>query len=200
MRLYPSPAQPSFLNAALAGSTSLSPEALLQQLKRLEADLGRTAGGQARRALARAGRAAAARPLTQHAALRTPCPQRYGPRPIDLDIIFYGRHTIDTPALQVPHPRLRERDFVLAPLADLCAPSDAADSVLAGAARLWRAAGGEARVGGAALARVLPLPGGAVWRLGERTRVRGVLNVTPDSFRRAPPAQRHAHAHAARPH
>ncbi len=116
--------------------------------------------------------------------------QRFGPRPIDLDIIFYGRRRIETPALQVPHPRLAERLFVLAPLADLAARGGVAASSLDGpggplaaAAELWQQRGGEALVGRAGLVRVVPLPGGRMWHLGQRTRLMGVLNVTPDSFR-----------------
>ncbi len=44
---------------------------------------------------------------------------RNGPRTIDIDIVFYGKATIKTAALEIPHPRYRERAFVLAPLADL---------------------------------------------------------------------------------
>ena len=42
-----------------------------------------------------------------------------GPRLIDLDILLYGNETIDTPELQVPHPRMLQRNFVLAPLAEI---------------------------------------------------------------------------------
>ena len=44
-----------------------------------------------------------------------------GPRPIDIDIIFYGRESISNAELTVPHPRWRERDFVKTPLLDLLA-------------------------------------------------------------------------------
>lgn len=50
---------------------------------------------------------------------RLPSGPRWGPRPIDLDVLFYDERVIDTPALQVPHPRLHERRFVLEPLAQL---------------------------------------------------------------------------------
>lgn len=81
--------QPRFLNMVVAGETQLDPQALLTILKGIEQRLGRTAG------------------------------ERYGPRPIDLDILFYGDDSIDRPELAVPHPRLSERAFVLRPLADI---------------------------------------------------------------------------------
>jgi 2-amino-4-hydroxy-6-hydroxymethyldihydropteridine diphosphokinase len=81
--------QPAFLNMALEGKTDLEPVALLTRLKQLEVELGR-------------------RPSI-----------RYGPRLIDLDILFYDHLVLDTPELTIPHPRLHERAFVLVPLADL---------------------------------------------------------------------------------
>jgi 2-amino-4-hydroxy-6-hydroxymethyldihydropteridine diphosphokinase len=81
--------QPAFLNMAVAGRTDVEPHPLLAALKAIERDLGREAG------------------------------RRYGPRPIDLDILFYGSARIDTEALRIPHPRLGERGFVLRPLADI---------------------------------------------------------------------------------
>jgi len=81
--------QPRFFNMALSANTDLDALALLAFLKRIEEYLGRTAG------------------------------ERYGPRPIDLDIIFFGDEIVDLPELTVPHPRLSERAFVLRPLADI---------------------------------------------------------------------------------
>ncbi|MGE4218485.1 MAG: 2-amino-4-hydroxy-6-hydroxymethyldihydropteridine diphosphokinase [Alphaproteobacteria bacterium] len=81
--------QPRFLNMVVRGETALSCPDLLMRLKRIEADLGRVPG------------------------------QRFGPRPIDLDILFYGDAVIDLPDLIVPHPRLAERVFVLRPLSDI---------------------------------------------------------------------------------
>jgi len=83
--------QDNFLNAALMLSSSLSPQKLLQELLRIE-----TAVFDRKRDLP------------------------WGPRSIDLDLLFYGSEIIDQPpALLVPHPRLHERRFVLAPLADI---------------------------------------------------------------------------------
>ena len=81
--------QPRFLNMVVRGETALSAPDLLVRLKQVETDLGRVAG------------------------------QRFGPRPIDLDILFYGDAVIDLPDLTVPHPRLAERVFVLRPLSDI---------------------------------------------------------------------------------
>lgn len=55
----------------------------------------------------------------ERAAGRDPAAPRWGPRPLDLDVLLWGGHEISTPELTVPHPRLRERRFVLAPLADV---------------------------------------------------------------------------------
>lgn len=84
--------QPRFLNMALRGETTLPPRDLLRFLKGIERVLGRAQG------------------------------IRYGPRLIDIDILFYADHLIDEGDLQIPHPRLHERAFVLVPLADI-APS-----------------------------------------------------------------------------
>jgi 2-amino-4-hydroxy-6-hydroxymethyldihydropteridine diphosphokinase len=81
--------QPAFLNMAVEGETDLAPPALLAQLKAIETRLGR-------------------QPTV-----------RYGPRLIDLDILFYDDLVLDTPSLAMPHPQLHGRAFVLVPLADL---------------------------------------------------------------------------------
>ncbi|MFA6022324.1 MAG: 2-amino-4-hydroxy-6-hydroxymethyldihydropteridine diphosphokinase [Rhodospirillales bacterium] len=83
--------QPAFLNMAACLDTALAPQALLGQLKTLEDELGRVAS------------------------------RRYGPRLIDLDILLHGDNVVDLPHLSIPHPRLTERRFALAPLADLAA-------------------------------------------------------------------------------
>ncbi len=81
--------QAPFLNMVIEGTTELEPAALLARLKQLETDLGR-------------------RPSF-----------RWGPRAIDMDILFYDDLVLDTPELTIPHPRLQERAFVLVPLSDL---------------------------------------------------------------------------------
>ncbi len=83
--------QPAFLNMVLRGETSLSPEELLQTLKQLESRLGRVPS------------------------------IRYGPRLIDIDILFYDDLVLVSPELTIPHPRLHERAFVLVPLAEIAA-------------------------------------------------------------------------------
>jgi 2-amino-4-hydroxy-6-hydroxymethyldihydropteridine diphosphokinase len=82
--------QPWFVNAVVRIRTGLRPEALLTRLKALERALGRRPGG-----------------------------PRSGPRVLDLDILFYDDMTLETPDLQIPHPRLHERRFVLQPLCAL---------------------------------------------------------------------------------
>jgi 2-amino-4-hydroxy-6-hydroxymethyldihydropteridine diphosphokinase len=83
--------QPAFLNIAVKGQTALSPTDLLVYLKQIETQIGRE---------------------------KT---IRYGPRKIDLDIIFYDDLILNTPDLAIPHPRMAERGFVLRPLADIAA-------------------------------------------------------------------------------
>lgn len=51
-------------------------------------------------------------------------PYRNAPRTLDLDVLLYGDQVIDTPALQVPHPRMHERAFVLAPLLEIAPDAD----------------------------------------------------------------------------
>jgi 2-amino-4-hydroxy-6-hydroxymethyldihydropteridine diphosphokinase len=81
--------QPAFLNMAVEAETSQTPQELLAHLKYLETALGRLPS------------------------------IRFGPRLIDIDILFYDNLVLDAPRLTIPHPRLHERAFVLVPLADL---------------------------------------------------------------------------------
>ena len=78
-----------FLNAVAVGHTTLSARLLLERLLEIEEERGR------------------ARPYPM------------APRTLDLDLILYGNEIIEEDGLQVPHPRFRERDFVLAPLAQV---------------------------------------------------------------------------------
>ncbi len=81
--------QEKFLNQVVKAQTYLEPEPLLKHLKRLEVALGRV-------------------PTFQ-----------YGPRLIDIDMLFYDDLVFASPALVIPHPRLQERGFVLLPLMDI---------------------------------------------------------------------------------
>ncbi len=94
--------QPDFLNMVVMGETALSPHDLLRAIKAIEAEMGRDL---------------------------SPNAQRFGPRPIDIDIVLAAHvanpHTpadyivVDAPDLTIPHPRMAERAFVLYPLLEL---------------------------------------------------------------------------------
>ena len=81
--------QPQFLNQVLEVETSLEPRPLLNTVKRIERQLGRTAR------------------------------QRWGPREIDIDILRYNGRTVDEPGLHIPHPELQNRPFLLELLKDI---------------------------------------------------------------------------------
>ena len=81
--------QPAFLNMAVKCATNLEPESLLKRLKQLEVQLGREQSF------------------------------RWGPRLIDIDILFYDNLILNSESLIIPHRRLHERAFVLVPLADI---------------------------------------------------------------------------------
>jgi 2-amino-4-hydroxy-6-hydroxymethyldihydropteridine diphosphokinase len=81
--------QPNFLNGAVIAKTNLLPRELLDTLLAIERDRGRVR------------------------------PYEGAPRPLDLDVILYGTEVIDEPGLRIPHPRFRERLFVLEPLAEI---------------------------------------------------------------------------------
>lgn len=83
------PGQARFLNGAVLAETSLRPQAVLEVLQQIETELGR-------------------RPA-----------ERWGPRPIDLDLLLYGRTVSRTPSLVLPHPRMAWRRFVLQPAAEV---------------------------------------------------------------------------------
>ena len=84
-----SPDQPRYLNGAVVGETALSARELLDRLLAIEREAGRER------------------------------PSAMAPRTLDLDLILFGDETIEEPGLAVPHPRFRERLFVLEPLAEL---------------------------------------------------------------------------------
>jgi 2-amino-4-hydroxy-6-hydroxymethyldihydropteridine diphosphokinase len=83
--------QAAFLNQALQIETDLGPFDLLIMLKEIEKEVGRRET------------------------------EKWGPRIIDIDILFYGHEVVDHPDLKVPHPYLSERKFALEPLAELAA-------------------------------------------------------------------------------
>lgn len=79
-----------FVNAVAILETRLDPQGVLASLKAIEAGMGRGGGG-----------------------------PRFGPRPIDLDILLYDDRVMDAESLVIPHPRLHKRRFVLQPLCDI---------------------------------------------------------------------------------
>jgi len=83
------PSQPRFLNMVCQAKTMLQPEDLLTLAKGIERKMGRQPG------------------------------RTNSPRPIDIDILFYGDKVINTPGLVIPHPRMNYRAFVLVPLAEI---------------------------------------------------------------------------------
>lgn len=83
--------QGRYLNQVLRGRTRLEPRALLAKLLEIERTLGRDRTRE----------------------------ERYGPRTIDLDILLYGDRDVREPDLQIPHPRMMQRAFVLVPLAEI---------------------------------------------------------------------------------
>jgi 2-amino-4-hydroxy-6-hydroxymethyldihydropteridine diphosphokinase len=85
----PEPVQGEYVNAVAKAITDLSPQELLKTCLAIESEFGR---------------------------VRT---VRHGPRPIDIDILLYDDLRIDTPELVLPHPRMRERDFVMRPLHEI---------------------------------------------------------------------------------
>lgn len=82
--------QPQFINAVCRIGTTLKPNELLDNLLQIEAQLGRVRGG-----------------------------MRFGPRRIDLDLLLYGKLSMNSENLTLPHPRMHERRFVLEPLVEI---------------------------------------------------------------------------------
>ncbi|WP_455381797.1 2-amino-4-hydroxy-6-hydroxymethyldihydropteridine diphosphokinase [Salinispira pacifica] len=83
--------QPRFLNMVIAGDTTLSPEALLDAIHRIEASLGRDRSGELPK----------------------------GPRTVDIDMLLYGREVRERATPILPHPRMHLRQFVLVPLLEI---------------------------------------------------------------------------------
>jgi len=83
------PSQPDYLNGCALLEVRLSPHELLKTLNNIEDEFGRVRQ------------------------------ERWGPRTLDLDVLLFGNLILDTPDLQVPHPRMTERAFVLVPLAEI---------------------------------------------------------------------------------
>jgi 2-amino-4-hydroxy-6-hydroxymethyldihydropteridine diphosphokinase len=81
--------QPNFLNQVLEGETNLSPSELLEHVKGIEREMGRKPS------------------------------RRFGPRLVDIDILFYGDQIISEDGLTIPHKRMSERAFVLIPLKEI---------------------------------------------------------------------------------
>lgn len=142
--------QPAFLNQVVRGMTLLSPHKLLAFLKWIEKALGRVENF------------------------------RYGPRVIDLDILLYAKRIIRSQQLQVPHPRMHERAFVLVPLnevvPDLILP-DVGQSVSELLNKLDTSGIEVVQKKGSTMNNRPPTP-----IFGKRTLIMGILNVTPDSF------------------
>ncbi|OUS10016.1 2-amino-4-hydroxy-6-hydroxymethyldihydropteridine diphosphokinase [Gammaproteobacteria bacterium 53_120_T64] len=90
--------QPRYINTVVAIDTLLKPRALLQALQQIERQQGR------KRIV------------------------RWGPRTLDLDILLYANQSLNTRRLQIPHPRLGERNFVVLPLADIAPELSLPDS------------------------------------------------------------------------
>ncbi|KAL3797741.1 hypothetical protein HJC23_000286 [Cyclotella cryptica] len=174
--------QPDFLNGAVEVETMLTPLQLLHALKNVEGNLGRDLSGNA---------------------------TRFGPRPVDLDILLFDGFevqnqdgtaadtisdnnllpsalTMQTDELEIPHPRMAEREFVLAPLNDM--DSEIVHPLLN--KTLWdllsslrcKSSIGYKRQDVEKATRVLPLPHGGRMLVFNETIIMGILNVTPDSF------------------
>jgi dihydropteroate synthase/2-amino-4-hydroxy-6-hydroxymethyldihydropteridine diphosphokinase len=153
--------QPDYYNLCLRGETALGAADLLAAVKAIETAMGRSEA------------------------------VRYGPRLIDIDVLFYDDLVLDRIGLTIPHPRVQERSFVLVPLSDIApdlmhpvlrqtitalreqAPPAAIQRV---DIRLWPGGPDGSEPGRSEWRRSMP------FRWGARTYVMGILNVTPDSF------------------
>lgn len=157
--------QPEFLNGAVEIETDMEPHALLNRLKMVEKSLGRD---------------------VNHGV-------RYGPRPVDLDILLYDQLQEDVPKpmlvdssdLVIPHQLMQERDFVLTPLKEVTGENYYHPKLNVSIGTLLDQLKGSLESRNDAdediAVRVIPLPKGRMLSFNE-TLVMGILNVTPDSF------------------
>lgn len=131
----------AYLNCALSAEPLVEPEALLKQIKEIEQSLGRADG------------------------------ERWSPRVVDIDILWWPGREMQTEALQIPHPEVLARAFVLAPLCDLVP-----DARLAGHSFREHAA----RLAGTGTCETVHVPESDYGV--HYPELMGILNVTPDSF------------------
>lgn len=87
-----------FLNCCIRIGTGIPPRRLLRMVKEIETAMGRTQ-----------------RPIKKNEEGQ----RIYSDRPMDIDILLYGRRVVNEPDLQIPHPRMTERDFVMRPLREI---------------------------------------------------------------------------------
>ncbi|KAB2632151.1 folic acid synthesis protein fol1-like [Pyrus ussuriensis x Pyrus communis] len=139
--------QPNFLNSSVRAVTQLGPHELLRALKKIEKDICRADG------------------------------IRYGPKPINIDILFHVKRIISSEILTVPHERIWERPFVMAPLMDLLGSTIDIDIVSCwhsfslhsrGLFDSWEKLGDEPLVGKEGLKRILPI-GNGFWDRSMKT-------------------------------
>ncbi|KAG0167847.1 trifunctional dihydropteroate synthetase [Apophysomyces sp. BC1034] len=146
--------QPPFMNAVCKVATCLEPHDLLTKLKYVEDALGRTANF------------------------------RNGPRPIDLDILFYNDLVMESDTLTIPHALMQEREFVLWPLCNIAKDLEHP--------KLYKTCGqllsqllkvtAESESGSLKIDKVIPIQKQKLWCWSEKTYIMGILNTTPDSF------------------
>ena len=142
--------QPAFLNGAIKIETNLSPHELLKHIK-----------------------------INIEESMKREKTIRYGPRCIDVDILFYGTETIQDKDndLQIPHLRIAERDFVLGPLNDIANTFVHPSFGISIQEMLYR-------LPSIQLTKIIPIasvPSKSLL-LGKQTYIMGILNITPDSF------------------
>lgn len=157
--------QPNFLNAACRIATKLSPHDLLTLTQSIEIKLGRD---------------------------KTGVPEK-GPRSVDLDILLYDNLEIDdAPRLVVPHPGIKEREFVLEPLKDIL-PDFEHPTYSRTMSQLLIMLQKSPDYESSGIKKVLPIPSPStrslkpttepkMWTWGSKTFIMGIINATPDSF------------------